>query len=167
MIKGDDWDVGTVLDHGLPLLPSVLKPDDEWPVAVWRRGNVGAVLSVIFDPEDDHGEPFAQDIEVRLRTKDGVWEWAATVGSDWQFDFPERPEGGRPELSGFSTTIRSPDDEGVFVIASGLAPADVRRVRVALGDEEPVEVEPTTGAFLLRLPGPDASRNYMVVIDAT
>lgn len=124
MIKGDDWDAATVLDHGLPPLPAVLVADDEVPVASWQRGAVGAVLSIIFDPNDPE-EPFSQDVEIRVRDKDGVWKWHSTSGSDWPFPYGKRPAGGLPVLSRFTAGAPSPDNEDGIWIASGIAPVGV------------------------------------------
>ena len=165
VMKGEDWDVGTVLDHGLPPFPGKLSPGDDVPVALWRRGRIGAVLSIIFDPDDDHGEPYAQDIEIRFRESDGSWRWLSTGGSDWPYDIGERPSGN--PIVGFAAGASSPVDGEHFLIASGSAPPGVQKVRLATcPDDEVSDVEPVTGAFLLRVMEADVG-SYEAVVDAT
>lgn len=54
-----------------------------------------------------------------------------------------------------------------LLIASGSAPPGVQRVRLALrDDDETSDVEPVTGAFLLRVAEADIG-SYTAVIDAT
>lgn len=165
MMKGEGWDVGTVLDQGPPPVPGALSPGDDVPVAVWRRGPIGAVLSIIYDPEDDHGEPYSQDIEIRFRESDGSWSHLQTSGSDWPFPFGDRPSGN--PVVGFAAGASSPVDGEHFLIASGSAPPGVQKVRLALrNDDEASNVEPVTGAFLLRVRPADLG-SYTAVIDAT
>jgi hypothetical protein len=164
-MKGEEWDVGTVLDHGLPPFPGELSPGDEVPVALWRRGRIGAVLSIIYDPEDDHGEPYSQDIEIRFRESDGSWKWLSTGGSDWPHGIGERPSGN--PLVSFAAGASSPVDGEQFLIGSGSAPEAVHRVRLASGRDDGVsDVEPVTGAFLLRVVEADVG-SYTAVVDAT
>jgi len=163
-MKGHGWDVGTVLDRGLPPLPDVLRAGDDVPVALWRQGPIGAVLSIIYDPGDDHGEPYAQDIEIRFRERDGSWSHLSTAGSDWPFSFGDRPS-GNPAVW-FAAGASNPVDGVHFLIASGSAPPGVQKVRLALGDDgEASDVEPLTGAFLLRVADADVG-SYTAVIDA-
>lgn len=130
--------------------PPPLPPDEEVPVAVWRDGPLGAILSIWHDPEDDE-EPFAQEITV-YEFVDGVWRWSSSGGSDWPFAYGERPPLERPTLTGTGSTT-APDDASPHVLASGIAPPGVHRIRVELeGFETEADVEPVTGTFLVRLP---------------
>jgi hypothetical protein len=123
---------------------------------------MGAVRSIIYDPEDDHGEPYSQDIEIRFREDDGSWRRLQTSGSDWSFGFGDRPSGN--PVVGFAAGASSPVDGEHFLIASGSAPAGIQKVRLALNDEAS-DVEPLTGAFLLRVVSADLG-SYTAVIDA-
>lgn len=153
MAEDIDWDAEAVLEQGVPPLPAYLKPGNEVPVAYWRRGNVGAVLSIAFDPEDDE-EPFSQDIQIWVREQDGLWSLRSKGGSDWPLPFGTRPEGGRPTLTGYASGAPDPDSHGSVWVASGIAPAGVARVRVVEGGyDDVVDVESRTGAFLVRLKG--------------
>jgi hypothetical protein len=165
VMKGEEWDVGIVLDHGLPPFPVQLSPGDDVPVALWRRGRIGAVLSIIYDADDDHGEPYSQDIEIRFRESDGSWKWLSTGGSDWPYGIGERPS-GNPHVC-FAAGASSPVDGEHFLIASGSAPEGVHKVRLASGRDDGVsDVEPVTGAFLLRVVEADVG-SYTAVVDAT
>jgi hypothetical protein len=165
VMKGEEWDVGTVLDQGLPPFPGELSPGDEVPVALWRTGRIGAVLSIIYDPDDDHGEPYSQDIEIRCRESDGSWKWLSTGGSDWPHGIGERPSGN--PLVSFAAGAMSPVDGEQFLIGSGSAPERVHKVRLASGRDDGVsDVEPVTGAFLLRVVEADVG-SYTAVVDAT
>ncbi len=162
-MKDEDWDVETVLDHGLPAFPGTINPGDDVPVALWRSGRIGAVLSIIYDPDDDHGEPYSQDIEIRFRESDGSWTWLSTAGSDWPYEIGERPSGN--PLVCFAAGASSPVDGEHFLIASGSAPLGVQKVRLATGrGDEVSDVEPVTGAFLLRVVESDVG-SYEAVID--
>jgi hypothetical protein len=150
VIEGDHWDAAAVLDRGLPPLPAVLQPGEEVPVAVWRRGRVGAVLSIYHDPDDEE-EPFSHDIEVLLHDESsGAWKWHSTGGSDWPELYGIRPVTGHAALTGFATGAPAPDEDGSIWIVSGIAPVGVERVRVVQGiSGEVADVERLTGAFLV------------------
>lgn len=163
-MRGDARDIATLLDDGLPTLPTVLSAQDEVPAAVWRQGRLGAVLWIMYDPEDDHG-PYLQDIEIRFREADGSWTCLSTAGSDWPARYGERPD-GTPVLT-FAAGATNPEDGHHFLIASGVAPPGVRKVGLeGAGDDEVSEVEPVTGAFLLRAEE-DALGSYTAVLDAS
>ena len=154
-----------MLDHGLLPFPGELGPGDDVPVALWRRGRIGAVLSIIYDLDDDHGEPYSQDIEIRFRESDGSWKWLSTAGSDWPYGIGERPS-GNPVVC-FAAGASSPVDGDHFLIAIGSAPPGVEKVRLVTFHEDEVSfVEPVTGAFLLRVREADLG-SYGPVVDAS
>ena len=143
-----DWDAGEVLEHGVPPVPAALPPGNEVPVARWLSGDVGAVLSLFHDPNDEV-EPYTQDIEILRRGPDGVWMPGTKGGSDWPVKAWGRPTIPRPELSGFASGTALVGG-GYLWVASGIAPVGVDQVCVVDGAyDEIVEVEPVTGAFLV------------------
>jgi hypothetical protein len=135
-----------------------LPPDEEVPVAVWRDGPVGAILSIWHDPGDDE-DPFAQDITV-FEFVDGAWRWRSKGGSNWPVDYGERPGIDRPMFTGTGSGAPSPDGSSSVWLVSGIAPPGVGRVQVQLpGFQTEADVEPVTSAFLVALPEwpPDSS----------
>src|SRR5947209_6633046 len=123
-----EWQAFDIIDRGLPRVPGpVLPAFNEVPVAVWRRGILGAVLFIYFDP-DDLAEPYSQDIEVLQQGDCRSWVTLSRGGSDWPVPFGHRPSTDVPLLTGFSMG----SDEGW--IASGIAPHGLARVQAARYD---------------------------------
>jgi hypothetical protein len=143
----------TLLEGSPVVVPGPpLALDDEVVVAVWRRDSVAAALYVWHDP-DDSQEPFAQDVEL-FEKENGNWRSLGRGGTDWPINYGERPSGGKPFLTGYCSGAQA---KGGYVwVATGVAPCGVDRVRLLVeGYRDIVDVESTTGAFLVAVPAPD------------
>src|SRR5437879_3366934 len=124
-----DWDAGGMLERGVPAVPRSLPAGAEVPVATWRSGDIGAVLSICHDP-DDGEESFSQDIEILERGTNGAWTSETRGGSDWPTMSWARPDSGGPALTGCASGARVLNGTERVWIASGVAPVGVDRVRV-------------------------------------
>jgi hypothetical protein len=127
-------------------MPSGQPPDDaRAPVALWRDGELAAVLSLTFTPGSD--VPLWQEISV-FRRIDGKWAEGFSGGSSWPVRQWARPPRGPTlvALTGFSVASGHGSRP---TIASGVASVAVHSVRV-WSDDGPDEavVDPSTGAFM-------------------
>lgn len=87
-----DWSLW-VLDHGLPELPTEVRPGDSVPVALWVGPRFAAVLHVQWLWSEHHDDDvLVNEMEVFLQS-DGQWRPSLGSGGSGWFDPPlERPE---------------------------------------------------------------------------
>lgn len=125
----------------MPTPPEALGPGEEQTVAMWRSGDLAAVLSIALDP-DNNAEQY---IDV-LHRSDGRWLSEVSSGSDWPVAYGDRLPGQPPAMLTGLAGLSSAGSAW-----SGIARRGVDRVRAQFPDGTSVEcrVEPVTGAFIV------------------
>jgi hypothetical protein len=145
-----------------PTGPSVLPEGWEVPVAVCRKGDYIALLSIFHDA-DNSEEPFQQGIEIFERVGER-WSSTSIGGSDWPVAYGDRGGVALPLLTGFASGTPL-SDGGMLWFSSGIAPPGSRKVRVTVdGVVVDAAVHDVSGGFLVAVDDPAPAAAQLDVI---